>query len=127
MAVLREVSLPLANYPSGLRQISPINVPDSARELYFEFARCTSADPTIWPNAATTLKMDFEGSTDGVEWIPAGAFYVPVGGIHPTPNGELARSWFVVSLPPLLGRQLRATVVIVNGPLRTQGTIELRD
>lgn len=127
MAILREVSLPLANYPSGTRLIPQRSIPDSARELYFEFARCTSADPTIWPNEATKLQMDFEGSTDGVNWTPAGGFG-SVGGILTRLDGTQAALTTVrVPLPPLTGRQIRATATITNGPLRTQGAIELRD
>lgn len=127
MATLREISLPLSNYQTGVRNIPSRSIPDSARELYFEFARCTSADPTIWPNAATTLQMDFEGSTDGVTWTPAGGFGAK-GGIHTLINGtQLALTTVRVPLPVATGRLLRATVTITNGPLRTQGAIELRD
>lgn len=127
MAVLREVTLPLMNYPGGSRQVGPINVPDSARELYFEFLRCTSADTTVWPNEATHIQMDFEGSTDGVNWIPAGGFGAR-GGIKTKLNGEqMSLTTVSISLPPFTGRRLRATVTITNGPMRTQGAFELRD
>jgi hypothetical protein len=125
--VLRDISLPLANYPSGTLLIPARPIPDSARELYFEFARCTNADLTIWPNAATRLQMDFEGSTDGVNWTPAGGFG-STGGILTRLNGtQIALTTVRVPLPALTGRQIRATVTITNGPLRTQGAIELRD
>lgn len=127
MAVFREVSLPIANYPSGISLIPQQLIPDSAKELYFEFARCTSADLSIWPDVATRLQMDFEGSTDGVNWTPAGGFGA-VGGIHTKIGGTQSSLTTVrLPLPPLLGRLIRATVVIANGPLRTQGAIELRD
>jgi hypothetical protein len=127
MATLREVPLPLDNYPSGTRQIAPRSIPDSARELYFEFARCTDADLSIWPNVATRLQIDFEGSFDGVVWVPAGAFG-SFGGIHTNRDGTQAPlSYLPVPLPPGVNRQIRATVTITDGPLRTQGVIELRD
>ena len=119
--------IPLANYSTGTVNIDAINIPDSATELYMEFARCTTADQTIWPNSTTTLQVDFEGSTDGVNWTYAGGFGVG-GGIHILLDGsESQRTTFRAPLPPLTGRQLRGTITIANGPLRSHGTVELRD
>jgi hypothetical protein len=127
MAILRDITFPLANYPTGEHNLPQRSVPDSATELYFEFARCTDATPTIWPNAATRLQMDFEGSTDGVNWTPAGGFGA-VGGIITRIGGaQIALTTVRVPLPAMTGRLLRATVTITNGPLRTQGAMELRD
>lgn len=127
MAILRDISFPLANYPTGVHNLPQRSVPDSATELYFEFQRCTSATPTIWPNTSTKLQMDFEGSTDGVTWTPAGGFGTE-GGIKTLFNGtQIALTTVRVPLPPLTGRLLRATVRITGGPLRTQGAMELRD
>jgi hypothetical protein len=126
MAILRDVSFPLANYPTGVHNLPQRTVPDSATELYFEFARCTDATPTIWPNESTKLQMDFEGSTDGVTWTPAGGFGAE-GGIKTMYGVQQALTTVRVPLPALTGRLLRATVTITSGPLRTQGAMELRD
>lgn len=128
MAVLRQQAIPLANYPTGERQFGPIAIPDTARSLYFEVARCTSLDPSIWPNVATQLQIDFEGSSDGgVIWTPAGGGG-GFGGIFVLRNGsELAIMTVIAALPAVPGRQIRINTAIINGPLRTQGFIELRD
>jgi len=127
MAVVRQVAIPLADYASGTRQLGPFSLPDSAKTLYFEFARCTSADLTIWPDPTTRLQFEFEGSTDGVLWIPAGGFGA-LGGIHVNRDGsEASLTTVVVPLPALVNRQVRANIEIINGPLRTQGAFEMRD
>jgi len=127
MAIFRELVLPLANYQNGIRQVPERSLPDSASELYFEFARCTSATPSIWPNETTRLQMDFEGSTDGITWFPAGGFS-SIGGIITRFNGvEVPLTTIRLPLPKLAGRLIRATIQITGGPLRTEGSIELRD
>lgn len=134
MATLRQQAIPLANYATGQRQFGPFPIPDSAKTLYFEVARCTSADPTIWPHPVddsdpikTRLQIDFEGSTDGVNWTPAGGVG-SFGGIHVLRNGsESTKTTLIVALPDLVNRQLRINTGITDGPLRTEGFIELRD
>lgn len=128
MAVLRQQVIPLNDYPSGSRQFGPFNVPDSSTTAYFEFARCTTATPDIWPNTATRLQIDLEGSTDGGQtWTPAGGAGA-FGGIHTLRNGtESTLSTFVVPLPVATGRKIRINVAITDGPLRTEGFAELRD
>lgn len=128
MATFRDRVIPLANYPTGQRTFGPFSVPDTAQFLYFEVARCTSVDPTIWPNESTKLRLAFEGRVVGQpDWTPAGAFEAQ-GGIHVRRDGvELTLTTFRVSLPPLANRELRATITVEDGPLRTEGSIELRD
>jgi hypothetical protein len=119
----REVAVPLANYPSGSRTVAARNVPDWATHFQFEFARCTSADPTIWPNVATTLRIDFEVFVDG-QWFYGGG-YTAVGGVITDDDGELPLSFARFTLRPGVDRQIRGNVTITNGPLRTEGSIEL--
>jgi hypothetical protein len=127
MAVIRELVLPLANYPSGTRSFSR-SIPDSAQSIYFEFARSTTIDPSIWPNPATTISYRQEVSFDGgTTWIVAGGFSA-FGGIHVRRDGtEAPLSSFEIQLPPGLSRLWRATGTIANGPCRTSGAVELRD
>lgn len=125
MPTQREVAVPLANYPSGTRQVTARNVPDWATHIAFEFERCTSADPTLWPNASTTLSIALETFVDGV-WLSSGGFGGE-GGIMLDPDGEFEvdRSFGRFSLHAGTNRQVRATIVISNGPLRTRGHIEM--
>jgi hypothetical protein len=128
MAVLsRTVVIPLEDYPTGTTQMTARNISDAANFLHFEFLRSTTATPTIWPNESTKLNFDMEGSFDGVTWTPAGGFGAS-GGIHVSRDGsEAPITTVTVPLPAGTNRQLRATAVITAGPLRTSGTIELRD
>lgn len=124
MPTSKELAIPLANYPSGTHVVSARNVPDWATHLSFEFERCTSGTPTLWPNASTTLDIGFELFVDGV-WVNAGAF-TDVGGISMDPDDEAERtiSFGRVSLRAGSNRQFRATVNIGGGPLRTRGSVE---
>lgn len=121
----KELALPLASYPAGAHQIPARNVPDGATVLYFEFARCTTAAPTIWPNVGTTLAIMCEGSTDGITWTEAGRF-TAVGGIHVSYGRESLVSAGLWPMPPFANRRVRATVTISGGPLRTKGMVEFR-
>lgn len=125
--LLRSQVIPLAGYATGQRTFGPINILDAATSFYFECQRCTSADPTIWPNETTGLNLDAEISLDGgTTWIPAGGFGA-VGGIFVLRSGqESALTTFETPLQPGTGRKLRVTITVTNGPLRTSGTAELR-
>lgn len=127
MATIRQTVMPLADYPSGQFEIPARALPDSVRSVYFELQRCTAAQPAVWDKVATTVKVSFEGSTDGVSWTASGGFGAN-GGIHIRANGsEATVSGVIIPLPPFTNRQIRASVLITAGPLRTLGLIELRD
>lgn len=128
MATLqRTQAIPLADYPSGTQNLPVTSVPDTANFFYLEIQRCTSATPTIWPNEATTLTIDLEISYDnGVTWQDF-AGYQDSGGIVINHNGvEQPNSVMQAPMEPGTKRKLRGTVVIANGPLRTQGFYEAR-
>lgn len=126
MAKVRTLAFPLANY-NGVRLIGARTIPDDTTVIRFELQRCTTIDPTIWPNASTEVEMGMEASfDDGGTWSPAGGF-TAVGGIHILRSGaELATTSIDVGVLPGIGRQLRATFTITGGPCRTSGTIETR-
>jgi hypothetical protein len=122
MPTQREVAIPLANYPSGTRSVTARNVPDWATHFAFEILRRTSSTPSIWPNASTLLQLDFDLFVDG-EWRYAGG-YTDSGGIADDDGTERAALIGKFSLAPGTNRQLRATIIITNGPLRTEGSLE---
>ena len=128
MATIRELAFPLANYPVGIRTFGPRAIPDDATEIYFEFARCTDATPTIWAQDNRRIKYDQEVSYDGgVTWRYSGGFGCH-GGIHVRRDGTQASlSTIRVRLRPGTGRQLRITITISGGSIRTTGSVELRD
>lgn len=123
----RQIVIPLANYPKGSRQTPSIAIPDDVNEIFFEFARCTDIDPSIWSNAIAKIYYDQEISFDGgVTWVAGGGFSSN-GGILIGPDGNpMPLSWFVVPLAAGVNRFIRATVKIDGAPIKTQGAIEFR-
>lgn len=126
MAVVRDVVLPLANYPNGTRTVTARVIGDDATKLKLEIQRCTSAAPSIWPNASTQLQVDLEVSYDGGStWLAAGGFGA-AGGVHVSRGGtELPITFGRFGVPAGTNRQLRATVTISGGPLRSSATLEV--
>lgn len=121
--------LPLNNYANGERVLGPIEVADDVTTIDFNIQRCTSATPTVWPNASTTLDIIPEVSTDGGNtWSEAGKS-TNVGGIQQAKGGgELAFARSGGSLPPAvngIARQYKVTTIIAGGPLRTSATVEV--
>jgi hypothetical protein len=123
----RTVDLPLANYPNGSRSTSFRSIPDNATRISVEVARCTTADPTIWPNASTMLDLSIDLSTDGGNTFLRATSGQIAGGIQPGLHGQEATVTRIsmVDIPPGTGRSVRLSAVISGGPLRTFGTIEI--
>lgn len=117
--------IPLGNYPSGTFTSAGQNVPDAATSVEFDVARCTSATPTIWPNTPTTLSLSIEFSLDGGStWQAGGGYQNSPGGIQTNRFGvEIANNTFITTIPNGVGRKIRASVTITNGPLRSQGSV----
>ncbi len=121
--------LPLNNYANGTRVLGPIDVADDVTSIDFNIQRCTSATPTVWPNAATTLDITPEVSIDGgLTWVESGKS-TNVGGIQQAKGGgELAFARSGGSIPSAangITRQYKVTTVIAGGPLRTSATVEV--
>lgn len=127
MPVVRDTVIPLRNY-NGDITLPASNLPNDARYLQFEIARCTSVSPTIWPDVNTTVLFDFEVSTDnGATWRGLGGFGA-AGGISLNRQGaEVPFSSFRIDLPEGTNRRIRGSVVVTNGPIRTSGTLEVGD
>lgn len=120
------VDLPLANYPNGTRSTPwrPLT-PDITR-VSVEVQRCTSVDPTIWPNAATLLDLTIDLSMDGgaTVFTSATSGQTP-GGIVPGLHGAEADVTRItlVDIPAGANRAVRLTATISGGPLRTSGSV----
>ena len=133
MAVIHKMAsvsvLPLGNYANGTRQLGPIDLASDVTSVLFSIQRCTTATPTVWPNASTTLEIIPEVSLDGgVTWIEAGRT-TNVGGIQLSKFGtELAFALSGGYLPAEVGgvtRQYRVQTTIAGGPLRTSASVEV--
>jgi len=127
MARLRDTVLPLADYPNGTHE-GTFNLGDSVTGWWFEIARCTSADPTIWPNASTTISVQMHVSFDNGQTWQDGGWFTAEGGIHVKRDStEATAVRFSSTLRPGTNRKLRAQVTIAGGPLRSFGTLEVLD
>lgn len=124
MARLKDTVIPLGDYPTGVHEYGPLTIANDVGKIGIDIARCTSADPTIWPNVATTIAVRSEISYDnGQTWQGAGAFTAQ-GGIHVRGDGsELQSTYFMVRIQPGHNRRFRGTITIDNGPLRTLGSL----
>lgn len=128
MAALRQQAFPLGDYPSGTNQFGPFNVRPQDELFQLQVRRCTTADPTIWPNVATTLELTMELSVDnGATWQQAGGFKAEGGIIDAGPRGEVEFTSYKTDLGQGNQRRLRGSVTIINGPLRTEGFLDLLD
>jgi len=119
--------LPLANYSNGVRVSSAIDIADDVTSVDFSIQRCTTATPTIWPNASTVLDILPEVSLDGgTTWIEAGRSTAPGGIITSVKaGGEVPFMIGGGSLPAGTNRKYRVTTTITGGPLRSTATVEV--
>jgi len=124
VATTRE--LPLANYPSGSRTFVR-QTPNGLAGFKIEIARCTSADPTIWPDPASRVRISVECSYDGGATFPAnggGAAIDCAGGIELDRGGvEIPALVFGCRFIPIEPTAVRITVEVVNGPIKTAADV----
>jgi hypothetical protein len=115
--------LPLKNYQNGVYDFGPVDVPDAVTRVEYKIARCTTATPTIWPNATTTLTINMEYSLDGgaTWWGVGGGVDGATGGIQMDKYGTSERTYEMGfgTIPSGAGRLIRGRVIIAGGPLRT--------
>lgn len=120
MAITRD--LPLADYPNGSRTFVK-STPNGLGGFNVSIGRCTTATPTIWPNATTTLNIKVECSYDGGATFPTnggGAEFILSGGIAlQKGGGEFAASNVSCRFEPQSPNAVRITATIAGGPLRT--------
>jgi hypothetical protein len=119
MAKIRD--LPLANYPTGVRTFVR-QTPNGLAGFLVEIGRSTSADPTIWPDPASRIKINVECSFDGGVTFPpdgGGAACDIAGGIFTSKGVEVPLSAFGCRFSPNEPTAVRITVEVVNGPIRT--------
>ena len=126
-AMIRNIVIPLAEYPSGTRTLVPFNLQSQVVALKFELRRMTTTNPTIWNNPETTVAIDLEISRDnGNTWGFLLGFRSH-GGISINSRGVEAQvSSVSINVEPTdLQRRIRGSVTVMNGPIRTEGIIEM--
>ncbi len=118
-------AIPLGNYAAGSYNFGPIDIADSVTRCDFKVARCTTADPTIWPLATVALSVQLEVSVDGGAWVGQGGFSA-VGGIANTKVGaEATHSIGGGNFPAGVNRRVRGSVTITGGTLRSSATVQV--
>lgn len=125
MAAVRE--LPLASYPSGRRTIVR-QTPNGLAGFRVAIARCTSLNPTIWPDPDSRIRIEVENSFDGGASFPedaGGASCELAGGIVVKRGIELDEDVFACSFKPDEPTAVRITVEIINGPIRTSADVTI--
>jgi hypothetical protein len=105
--------LPLALYPPGAYTIPATPLQDGVASVRFAVQRCTTASPTVWPNATDWVIFDFQMSRDGgATWQQYFSGGSP-GGIALDKFGvevpEMTVQW---DLPPVTNRQVRGGVTV---------------
>lgn len=117
--------LPLANYATGSHTAGPIDIPDNVVSIDFSIQRCTTATPTIWPNASTILAVVPQISFDGGStWIECGPS-TQSGDIGFDKNhNEAPFSKGGGAIPAGTNRKFKVVATIIGGPLRSTATVE---
>lgn len=123
MATIRD--FPLANYPTGTYSIGKA-VNKGLKGFQLAVGRCTTATPTLWPNASTTLHIEIEGSYDGGVTFTGGVSSVDdIGGIKINDEGlEIVETIASANFNPPVN-YIKILITIGNGPLRSYGDVTL--
>lgn len=115
--------LPLAVYPANTYQIPEADIADDVTEVRAAFQRCTSADPTVWPLASTTISYDFDVSVNGAPYQDFIAGSDP-GGLVTSPKTGIELAWSDLgdNLPPGINRKIRGTVT-TSASIKTSAVV----
>ncbi len=114
------------NVPQGSRSFQAANANLAGRELVIRLARCTTATPSFWPLATTTVSVSISISTDGgTTWRQAGGFSSAGGIVHgPGPAAPEATESALTCQIPADANRVKADVS-VSARLITQLTVEI--
>lgn len=122
----RTTVIPLQTYTAGTYEFGPVNVGNNLSRLTFEVQRCTSANPTVWPNTSDSIEMVVEISLDGgTSWseFMRGTGY---GGIDVHPKLGTESEWMIFSraFPAGTNRRLRGRITL-SANIRTSGVVDI--
>jgi hypothetical protein len=120
------VSLPLGDYENGTHVGVWVPVPAGTHHALAIIKRCTAQTPDIWPNVETEIDLIIEMSLNGGASVykssPTTAPAIPGGVTKKNGVDYPISSQGYWDLSPNLGDSafVRATVVVKNGPWRSQ-------
>jgi hypothetical protein len=115
---------------TGTQEFGPADIPSTVTNFTIRLARHTTATPTFWPNAITTIDAKLFLSNDGGVTFPRGAGgFTSVGGtlLGKGGVGEIPETVFsgTIPIPVGVGWKIKAVVIVGNGPLVSQLTIQV--
>lgn len=122
MGLLREDSLPARDYDHG-EEVVIGDVLPLARTVTLTLDRCTTINPSTWPDPHTFVEVEIVASFDGGQtWMSGGGFGA-YGGIFVTKNGEASFSGNLACRWPGGGRA-KIKYTVYRGP-DTPGPLEV--
>lgn len=126
MLTKRYELLPVETYPVGFTPFGPVALHDDVIAVFVELYRCTTRDPSIWPEKSTFIRVIPELSGDrGKTWDVAGGLG-HWGGIEEHYKGHEHDSILgTMDVPQAADRWIRGTIEVVGAPARTGLAIEL--
>lgn len=122
---MSEIVLPLASYADGTTPFDAVAVPDEAVSVRLQLRRCTAAASDIWPDAETFGRLDTELNVNGGDFETLQNGNVEGwGAIQQNKFGQdITHMWFDVPLPEGTNRQMRGSIFVADGPLRSEGEL----
>lgn len=111
-------------YANGTIPFGPIVLPQGINGCELRIARCTTATPTLWPNALQRVTIALDCSYDGGATYQIGQFgFSQVGGIFMNKaGGEVSEDVVRFRCTPQIATHVRGLVTIAGGPIRTAVT-----
>lgn len=124
---MAEFNIPLGNYPTQIFTIPVRSAPRGMEGCEIVIPRCTTATPTIWPDAASLIVVRLDFSLDNqANWVNDYFVSRQSGGIKSKNGVEVTQALMSMyfSPPPT---HYRGTLEIINGPIRTSMTFTTLD
>jgi hypothetical protein len=113
------------NIASGFFQTAGIAIAANVTTLQLRLARNTTATPTFWPNASTTIVGNIRVSFDGGSNYQHSCGFTASGGLVIVDGVEASETTLRGPVTPTQsGRLIRADVTVTNGPLLSELTLE---
>ena len=75
--------IPVNDYAVGVYDVPVQNIANNVTGYTLSILRCTSADPTIWPDPGSIIRVEIMFSFDNGQTFVEGGAFEAFGGIHP--------------------------------------------
>lgn len=121
MAKVKTRHVPLGTYQVGTYTFGPIATPNGLDGFDLRVGRCTTADPTIWPDSGVVVTVDLQVSFDGGSTYSAiGANrWSQGGGIITGRDGEVVESVISWRFSPNEPTHFKVQINVAGGPIKT--------